>query len=80
MAKETIGEGLWGAEYAKLNRMFTELYTLVGTPVFVSGGTSWRLQARADGLHVDQTLTVTGFAGAENTDWVSLWTYVYESV
>lgn len=78
MAKETITAGLWATEYAKMNRMFTELYAGMGSN-YTSGGITWRLQARDGALHVDQTLNGTGFAGAESTDygatgdWVSLW-------
>jgi hypothetical protein len=83
MAKETIGAGLWATEYAKINRMFTELYAGMGT--YTSGGVTWRLHARDGALHVDQTLNGTGFAGTESSDqgatgdWVSLWAFVLGS-
>ena len=75
MAQQTIGEGYWADEYAKLNSMFTELYTLAGTAAtreFTLGGVTFRNTVRDGYFSLDQEITTTGFDGAEGTDWKSI--------
>jgi len=72
MARETIGEGYWADEYAKMNRMFIELYTLAGTTAtreFTLGGVTFRNTVRDGYFCLDQAITATAFAGTEGVDW-----------
>jgi len=39
---------------------------------FTDGATNLRVGVRATKFVVDKTLTTTGFAGIENTDWVNI--------
>ena len=72
MAQQTIGEGYWAAEYAKLNSMFTELYGLAGTTAtreFTLGGVTFRNTVRDGYFSLDQAITATAFSGTEGVDW-----------
>ena len=72
MAREIIVEGYWADEYAKLNRMSLELYTLAGTAAtreFTLGGVTFRNTVRDGYFCLDQAITATGFDGDEGTDW-----------
>ncbi len=40
---------------------------------------TFRFQVRSGAMNLDQTLTPTGFAGAEDTDWKNLWSIKYEA-
>jgi hypothetical protein len=46
----------------------------VGDTVLWDDGVDYfRLQVRDDVLFLDQTITPTGFAGDEDTDWGNIW-------
>ena len=54
----------------KVNDNCLELYnTAVEPTAFYFSGRTFRLIVRSGVLCIDQTITATGFAGAENTDW-----------
>jgi hypothetical protein len=59
--------------FDKSNDNFTELYE----PEYVTFlGGIFRMGVRAGELKIDQTITVLGFAGLENTDWEELTSFV----
>ena len=54
----------------KVNDNCLELYnTAVEPTAFYFSGRTFRIIVRSGALCIDQTITATGFAGAENTDW-----------
>jgi len=54
----------------KINDNTDELYAAAVEPAaFYFSGRTFRLIVRSGVLCIDQTITATGFAGAENTDW-----------
>jgi hypothetical protein len=54
----------------KCNDNFTELYTTAVEPAtFYFTGRTFRFRQAAGAVYLDQTITVLGFAGVENTDW-----------
>ena len=57
----------------KANDNFIELYnTSVEPSAFYFSGRTFRMIVRSGALCIDQTITATGFAGAENTDWANV--------
>ena len=57
----------------KVNDNCLELYnTAVEPTAFYFSGRTFRMIVRSGALCIDQTITATGFAGAENTDWANV--------
>lgn len=57
----------------KINDNTDELYAAAVEPVaFYFSGRTFRMIVRSGALCIDQTITPTGFAGAENTDWANV--------
>ncbi len=57
----------------KVNDNCLELYnTAVEPTAFYFSGRTFRIESRDSRLCIDQTITPTGFAGAENTDWANV--------
>ena len=57
----------------KINDNCTELCnTAVEPAAFYFSGRTFRIIVRSGALCIDQTITATGFAGAENTDWANV--------
>lgn len=43
-----------------------------GVDVYTDGTYYYRKQVRNGALNLDKALTVTGFSGSENTDWINI--------
>ena len=57
----------------KVNDNFTEVYDAAVKPAyFYFAGDTFRIGPRGGALCIDQAITPTGFAGAENTDWANV--------
>jgi len=66
-----------GTHYDGIKKALDDLNTILAGPTFdyiyfESDTYTFRLGCRSDVLYLDQTMTATGFDGAENTDWANI--------
>lgn len=69
---DNLGDPLRTA-FDKTNDNFIELYGAAIQPTyFVFAGGTFRIAIRGGAFCIDQTITLLGFGGAQDTDWEEL--------